>query len=299
MSPGFIRPNSIELRHGATTGHWPISRRRLLGLPVVMLFANAARGEDDPRELRITVKDEFGSAPPDNVAAVLRSAAGEVWRHCPSTKFRSSGFYVYRDPRYPITHFDPDSEGRIVIGLATEDLYWAQYAFQFAHEFCHALLEHTDERQWKEPQQANHWLDESLCETASLFALRAMSKSWLTSPPYANWKDFAPRLAAYAEDRLASAAGQLPPRTTFAQWFAQQQSSLRERPVQRDKNLLIATQLLPLFEATPAGWEALPTLKLGKRDAGKSLGQLFDEWQTNAPEAQRAFIGKLAAIFPG
>ncbi len=198
-------------------------------------FSPTCGAADDPRELRITVKDEFRSAPPDNVAAVLRSAAGEIWRHCPNTKFRGAGFFVYRDPRYPITHFDPDSEGRIVIGLATEDLYWAQYAFQFAHEFCHALLEHTDERQWKEPRQANHWLDESLCETASLFSLRAMSKSWLTSPPYANWKDFAPRLAAYAEDRLDSAAGQLPRGTTFAQWFAEQQPSLRERSVQRKK----------------------------------------------------------------
>ena len=42
------------------------------------------------------------------------------------------------------------------------------------------------------PRHANSWLEESLCETASLFTLRAMSRSWSIAPPYPAWKNYAP-----------------------------------------------------------------------------------------------------------
>ena len=55
--------------------------------------------------------------------------------------------------------------------------------------------------------------------------------------------------------------------------------------------------MLPLFEAEPAGWEALTALKLGTRDVNKTLAKHLAEWHANAPAAQRAFITKFAAIF--
>jgi hypothetical protein len=275
----------------------PLSRRRALGAILLSLTCRSTRGDDVPRTLKFTVKDEFGSAPPANIEALLRSAADAIWRHCPQTTFLGTGFAVYRNAKYPITHFQPDKEGRIVIGLSTGDLYWAQYGFQFGHEFCHALLDHTDARQWHKVEQANQWLDESLCETASLFVLRAMSESWQTRPPYRNWKDFAPRLASYAQDRIDQTAALLPTGTSFAAWFAAELPGLRERWSQRDKNTLIASQLLPLFEADPAGWESLPAMRLGTRDARKPLDQHFAEWKTNAPERSRPFIAKIAKVF--
>ena len=41
---------------------------------------------------------------------------------------------------YPMTHLrNPRGEGPITIQLAARGRYWAQFAYQFAHEFCHVL----------------------------------------------------------------------------------------------------------------------------------------------------------------
>ncbi len=274
-----------------------ISRRQWLGLVLGSVACRHARGAEDPRALQFTVKNEFGSGPPANIEALLKSAAKEIWRHCPGTKFVGPGFVIYRNAKFPITHYERDKDGRMVIGLSTSDTYWAQYSFQFAHEFCHALLLHTDPRQWHKSEQANQWLDECLCETASLFTMRAMSTSWKTAPPYPNWKDYGLHLKSYADDRLGEGTRLLPKGTAFRKWFTGELSSLREHGTQREKNILIAAQLLPLFEAEPAGWESLTSMRLGTRDIGKPLPKHFAEWRSNAPRSQRAFVAKIERVF--
>ena len=115
------------------------------------------------------------------------------------------------------------------------------------------------------PRHANSWLEESLCETASLFTLRAMSRSWGIAPPYPAWKNYARWLNHYAEQRLAQPGHHLPPGTPFLAWFKQNEPALRANPAVRDRNTVIAIQLLPLFEADPRGWEALVFLNRGSR----------------------------------
>lgn len=248
------------------------------------------------RELNFLVRDEF-KTDVANVAALLKSVANEIWRHCSQTKFLAAGFAVYHNQQTPITHFKLE-DSRIRIGLSANEMYWAQYSFQFGHEFCHALIDHThdEQRQWHVTQHANHWLDETLCETASLFVLRAMSKSWQTQPPYPNWKSFSGRLADYAKKRMEEPKHQLPAETTFPMWFRKELPSLRKDPVQREKNTIIACQLLPLFEATPAGWESVTALKLGKRDTERSLPDHLREWQANVREDLRPFVMKLSQV---
>jgi hypothetical protein len=145
-----------------------------------------------------------------DITAVLQSAASEIWRHC--RRIRLDGIDVYHRTDHPQTDFKRTPTGRIAIGLATQSTYWAQYSFQFAHEFCHALANYGNNpsRLVRYPAHANLWLEESLCEAASLIALRAMSRSWRTSPPYPSWRSYAPWLIAYAEQRLAMPQHSLP-----------------------------------------------------------------------------------------
>src|SRR5260370_13089694 len=126
----------------------------------------------------------FGRASPADIAAVLQSAGSELWRHCPRTQL--DGIDVYHRTDHPQTDFKRTPSARIAIALATQDTHWAQYSFQFAHEFCHALANFGDnpKRSDRYPLQDNLSLEESLCETASLFTLRGMSPDWLTAPPY-------------------------------------------------------------------------------------------------------------------
>lgn len=263
-----------------------------------MMFA-AETPPSAGRALVFQISKGFGDASPDDIRAVLHSAAETIWEHCPNTRWEVPGFEIYPSKDAPITDYAHSSDGSIAIGLTVQGRQWAQFAFQFAHEFCHALAGHAND--WKKPwtrgRKANHWLEETLAETASLFALRAISRGWETKPPYPNWKGYAPALADYARDRMEGAAKALPAGMAFESWFRENEPSLRKDAVQRDKNLLMASRLLPLFEETPSGWEAVTFINLVPQVPENPLAGHFHAWQQAAPEAQCAFIGKLGKVF--
>ncbi len=273
--------------------------RSLAQMPTNSALA-AAPPPGAERKINLRVRmDGFGGASEADIKAVLRSAANELWQHCPDVRFEAPGFEIYHNEKYPITHFERSEDGWIVIGLAVEGNLWARFAFQFAHEFAHALMDHSNDwrRLWHKVEHANQWLEESICETSSLFCLRAMARTWKTAPPYPNWKDYATALASYAQERMDDPKHRLPGGQTFAAWFAAEEAGLRKAWAQREKNTIIAQQLLPLFETQPGGWEALPWLKRGTRDVNKPLAKHLAEWHSGAPAEQRAFIARLAEVF--
>lgn len=243
-------------------------------------------------------QDGFGKASQTDIAAVLHSAAGELWRHCPHTRLAAIDVYHRRD--HPQIDFEGRRGGRIAIGLATQDTYWAQYSFQFAHEFCHALANYGNNHRTprRHPRPANLWLEECLCETASLFALRAMSRSWQTSPPYPAWRSYAVWLNSYAEQRrIGPQKYRLPAGAPFIDWFRENQAALRQNPINRDRNMVIANQLLPIFESDPQGWGTLPYLNLGFANPEQSLAQQLAQWRSDCPKELRPFLKRLAALF--
>jgi hypothetical protein len=183
--------------------------------------------------------------------------------------------------------------------LSARDTHWAQYSFQFAHEFCHALANYANSSRQtiSDTSNANLWFEESLCETASLFSLRAMSHTWQVSPPYPGFRGYAPSLADYAQQRLTLPEHRLPVGTSFPDWFRQHQPALRREAGLRNWNAIIAAQLLPIFEAEPAGWEAVTFLNRGSSDGQESLAEYFDQWRTNCPDRLRPFVSKVAAVF--
>jgi hypothetical protein len=251
-----------------------------------------------PQPLDIHVEAEgFGRASALDITAVLQSAAGELWRHCRGTQL--GGIEVYHRADHPQTDLRRTPGGRIAIGLTAQGTHWAQYSFQFAHEFCHALANFGDNPQQLErfPPQANLWLEESLCETASLFTLRAMSRSWQAAPPYPAWRDYAPWLNAYAEQRLVLPEHHLPVGKPFAVWFRENQAALRRNAGLRDRNTIIAIRLLPLFGTKPRAWQTLTFLNRGSADGNASLAQHLAGWRSRCPGELRPFVTRLAAVF--
>jgi hypothetical protein len=272
---------------------------KLTVLGAFFLPANAAlQAAENPKPLDIRVQaNGFGTASSEDVMVLLQSAAIEIWRHCPRTQL--GGIDIYRRADHPQTDLKRTPGGRIAIGLAAQDTHWAQYSFQFAHEFCHTLANFSDrsQRLVRYPPQPNYWLEESLCETASLFTLRAMSRSWQTAPPYPAWRDYAPWLNYYAQMRLTLPEHQLPAGKSFLDWFHEHQSALRQNAAIWDWNTIIAIHLLPNFEAEPRGWEAVTFLNRGSRDANESLAEHLAGWCYRCPEDLRPSVRKLAAIF--
>jgi hypothetical protein len=239
----------------------------------------------------------FGKVSAKDITTVLKSATSEIWKHCPGAEL--SGINVYHRSDHPRTNFAREPNGRIAIALTAKNTYWAQYSFQVAHEFCHVLANFSNKpnRLVRYPRHSNFWLEESLCETASLFTLRAMSRSWQVAPPYPAFQRYAPWLNSYAEQRLAAREHQLPAGTSFLAWFQETERALRENATIRDRNTLIAIQLLPLFEKDPRGWKALIFLNHGLPHGNQSLAQHLAEWRSRCPRELRPFLSRLAAVF--
>jgi hypothetical protein len=233
----------------------------------------------------------------DDIRAVLESAAAEIWQHCPNTTM--DPIVAHYRPEGPITHFKRDEWARIVIGLNATKTFWCQYAYQFSHEFCHALAMQSNVHgsHWHELKHSNHWVEEGICEAASLFALRSMSKSWRTTPPRSNWASYADSLWAYAQAMLDDPKRQVPTGVAFLDWFAKSEPEMRSNSLLREQNNIVASRLLSLFEDCPSGWEAVTFINLVPRIVDKSLAQQLTDWHSACPESHKTFVVKFGAQF--
>jgi hypothetical protein len=270
----------------------------LLCLPLISIVHAADKSRaSELRPINIRVQaGGFGVASASDINAVLQSTAAELLRYWPRTQLPSIDVYHRAD--HPQTDSRRAAGNQIAIGLTARDNHWAQYSFQFAHECCHALINYSnnDRGLMRDRRYANLWLEESLCETASLFTLRALSRSWLIAPPYAAWRNYAPWFSAYAEERLALPEHHLPAGTPFVVWFRANERALRQDPARRDRDTIVAAQLLSIFEKQPRGWGALAFFRR-TANPNQSLSQHFTKWRSACPRELQRFVRKLAAVF--
>jgi hypothetical protein len=236
-------------------------------------------------ELRLQNLPEWQAGESD-IRAVLKSTSLELWKYFPGTKLPPIEIWARGGP---ISLYKRGPNGEIRVKLATGKTYWAQYAFQWGHEFCHVLCG------LKEQTNPNHWFEESLCEMSSLFCLRAMAISWETHPPYSNWKSYSKALKSYAEERLTH--GVVPDKKSFVEWFAENEDDMRKNSVDRERNSKVACMLLPLFEAEPEHWEAIADLNTERFNKFFTFQQYLEAWRRNTAEKHRPFIDKIAAAF--
>jgi len=236
-------------------------------------------------DIRLMNAKEWEASSAD-VKKVLYSCAEELWKYFPERKIPPLDV----SPKGgPITLFDRGLNGEIRIKLNTGQQFWAQYAYQFAHEMGHVLCD------YKSHPNPNHWFEESLCELSSVFVLHRMAETWAVKPPYPNWKSYSPALKKYADERLEKS--KLPDGKTFVEWYAENANDLRANSVDREKNNVVAGALLPLFEAEPEMWEAVSFLNTEKLTKLYSFKQYLEAWRRNSQEKHRAFIDKIALKF--
>jgi hypothetical protein len=63
------------------------------------------------------------------------------------------------------------------------------------------------------------WFEESLCETASFFALREVIHTWEKAPHYPNWNTYAPSLKSYVQAIIDDPENMLPTGKNFQTWL--------------------------------------------------------------------------------
>ena len=231
----------------------------------------------------------WGDAIPSNIEALLTDVASHLNRLLVQpVAERIMVVPVSGAGAVPRTLYRYSTSGPITIQLTARDKRWAKFAYQFAHEFCHVLSDY--ERLGDNP---NNWFHEALCELASVFTLRRMAERWPIMSPYPNWTDYAGALANYADDLLADENHQLPKGLTLATWLPMHEKELRQDPYLRDKNGIVAYQLLPLFEAYPSGWNAVRSLP----NSTEPLSEYLADWHERVAPEDKPFVKRLIGAF--
>ena len=226
---------------------------------------------------------DWGNVDPRNVQLVLESVANE---------FLGSSVGLDKDlklrvvPRSgaPRVLFDRGVRGEYQIQLTARDERWFQYAYQFAHELCHVASNFDHKLRVDDDEtSANQWFEEALCETAALYTLKRLAVTWQSLPPTRNWIGYGETFAAYA-DKLAREPHRQLGRRSLSDWYSENSDSLRHNPYLREKNEIVAGQLLPLFEAHPEYWKAIAYLNPDTTSSAKPFAGYLADWYAASPD---------------
>ena len=188
----------------------------------------------------------------------------------------------------PITLYRSPTDTKCTIKLSARDRKWNKYAYQFAHEFCHVISDHD-----KLKNNPNNWFHETICELSSFFILCRMAERWHSDPPYSHWADYACKFEDYYHEQLANYGINLNESVALNSWLLEHEEVLREDEYQREKNAVVAYQLLPIFEEDPTGWNAVLKLPTSK---GVLKDYLID-WYSLVDEEDKPFVGSISDAF--
>lgn len=240
-------------------------------------------------QIRVT-GGNWGGAGTADIEKVLRSAAGELWKHFPDRKL--APIIVERSTSGPIALYRKGPNGEHIVRLDVGGRYWCQFAYQFAHEFCHILTNYRPGESKK-----NNWFVESLCETASLYAIRQMAETWKTAPPYPHWKSYSSALAKYAEDARVKPELRVNREVTLAKWYRLNAKALRAKATIRERNKVFASELLTVLEADPAAWRAASCLNLSAPGGDDSFKAFLADWLARTPAAHKKTVQRIIDMF--
>lgn len=240
-----------------------------------------------PLDIRVITR-EWGDASSEDVQAVCVSAAKELWAFFPHRRLEP--ITVGNSKKGPMAVYGRGSDGERRILINIDGKLWARCAYQFSHEFCHVLC---NSREAKNP---NLWFEESLCEAASLFALRRMAKTWKAKPPYPNWKSYSDSLDDYA-DVTARAVAPLE-NLSFADWFVKNQPGMRKDGTDRPHNRVVALSLLKLLDKDPHHWEAVGYLnQWDVKNIDLSFADYLADWFRRVPDIHKPFVKEVGRLF--
>ena len=266
----------------------------LIFSPAVQARAPQAGQPVSSKEVVIRVEGAgWGTASQEEIETVLYAVADELLTRIP--KKLSVPIVVTHTDRNPIALYDKGSGGEYLVRLHARDKKWPQFAYEFAHELCH-IMSNYEQNVGSDITKYNQWFEETLCEAASLYALRSMAQTWRSAAPNPEWARFAPALQEFADRLEKEGHRKLPANTPLAVWLEEHEAQMRQDPYLREKNEVVASLLLPLFAENPEHWDTLSYLNLDPADARNSLRQYLRNWYMNAPAEHKRFIASVLTL---
>jgi hypothetical protein len=235
---------------------------------------------------------DWGGAQLSDIEAVARSAADSFAAVDDDETIKITLEPTAGEDDPPMT-LSSTSRCRSVVRLNVRGNLWARLAYQFGHEYCHVL---ADPPTQTERGRRFAWIEEVLCETGSLFALRSMAKGWAVDPPYPSWREYSSSLAEYEAEYVSHPTRSLPRGAKFADWLGDRLPLLEVDPHRRDDNTIIAKELLRIFEMDPATWRAVRYLHSALRSSETSLAGFMSDWARRCPAVYRRGVESIAVL---
>ena len=179
------------------------------------------------------------------------------------------------------------SDGNLhCIKLNTEGDYWCQWVYQFAHEYCHHLIDGSLSGEWSDML----WFEETICELSSLYNLNRMIKFCMMN----GLQGYAPSVDEYLRNLLTKNKDTC---CLYADGgcYKQYEDSLRVKQYQRDLYNAIAVMMYPLFMENPRLWKMI--MNIGDIRLWSSLDDLFTHLEANADDSYRDSLRRLRQMF--
>lgn len=173
-----------------------------------------------------------------------------------------------------------------IIFLATKEDLWCQWVYQFAHEYCHHLIDGSLLGEWSDLL----WFEETICELSSLYNLNKMIEYCINN----ELQLYAPSVKNYLENLLTKNNGAYKLNAEGG-WYKQYEESLKEEGYKRDLYNAIAVLMYPLFVDNPNLWKLI--LNIGDIRSWTSLDELFNHLEVTADGSYRESLGRMRKMF--
>lgn len=172
------------------------------------------------------------------------------------------------------------------IYLSSRKNYWCKWLYQFAHEYCHHLIDGPMSGGIK----GLLWFEETICELSSLFHLSVFLQKCSITPSLYH---YAPLVQDYLNDLLYT---NLPLVEKFHRESLSQWGDLLKEPVyHRDLYNAMAVASLPIVLKTPQVWKMI--LHLGDIRSWNNLKELFDHLLCTATDDYHQALLDLKKLF--
>ena len=248
------------------------SRLRMIALYFLTFSFQPLYGSTFSRIPDIKVEDsDWGEVSIEEIHKVLISTANQILPYTKRVNWKP--ILIKRSNNGPMVLFERGKNDEYIVLLNTNGRYWCQYAFQFAHEIGHILCGYHQEN------KRHLWYEEAVCEVASLFALRKMTKAWSEYPPYPHLITYAPEFQKYADKRMG--VDDTTDAFNFPEWYQKNRNALEQEPTNFDRNLIVASRLLPIFEKNPMLWDACNMLSFPEQNM-VSFEEYLQKWKARS-----------------
>lgn len=172
-----------------------------------------------------------------------------------------------------------------LILLTAKQNCWHQWVYQFAHEYCHHLINGPLSGEWSRML----WFEETLCQLSSIYNLSRMIPFCIDN----GLSFYASAVKDYLENEMK--IGPLYRFVGESGWYEGHKTSLSEVGYKRDFYRAIASHLFPLFIENPKLWKII--LYIDDIRRWDSLESLFDHFQSNADESYSKSLSIMRNLF--